>query len=72
MSIKKKDEAVEDFVAPSRRPKIFIVSLKAGGVGLNLTAANHVFMMDCWWNAAISSQPVSLRYLITPSDLDSQ
>jgi DNA repair protein RAD5 len=45
MSIKKKNEAVEEFCAPSRRPKIFIVSLKAGGVGLNLTTANHVFMV---------------------------
>lgn len=46
MSIKKKNEAVEEFCAPSRRPKLFIVSLKAGGVGLNLTAANHVFMVS--------------------------
>jgi DNA repair protein RAD5 len=45
MSIKKKNEAVEEFSAPSRRPKIFIVSLKAGGVGLNLTTANHVFIV---------------------------
>jgi len=58
MSIKKKNEAVEEFCAPSRRPKLFIVSLKAGGVGLNLTVANHVFMMDCWWNAATENQAI--------------
>lgn len=46
MSVKKKNEAIEDFCAPSRRPKVFIVSLKAGGVGLNLTVANFVFMVS--------------------------
>ncbi|KAF8831949.1 hypothetical protein HHX47_DHR1000904 [Lentinula edodes] len=34
------------------REKFDHYSLKAGGVGLNLTTANHVFMMDCWWNSA--------------------
>ena len=35
---------------------IMLISLKAGGVGLNLVAANHVFMMDIWWNPAIEDQ----------------
>jgi len=46
MSVKKKNQAIEDFCAPSRRPKVFIISLKAGGVGLNLTVANFVFMVS--------------------------
>jgi SNF2 family DNA or RNA helicase len=37
-------------------PRIFILSLKAGGTGLNLTAANHVFHFDRWWNPAVENQ----------------
>ena len=33
-------------------PRLFVLSLKAGGTGLNLTAANHVFHFDRWWNPA--------------------
>ncbi|KAF8576054.1 hypothetical protein K439DRAFT_1655324 [Ramaria rubella] len=58
MSVKQKAAAVEEFTRPSRSGKVFVVSLKAGGVGLNLTAADHVYMMDCWWNAAIENQAV--------------
>jgi SNF2 family DNA or RNA helicase len=35
---------------------VFLVSLKAGGVGLNLTAADHVFLLDPWWNPAAEEQ----------------
>jgi DNA repair protein RAD5 len=45
MSLKQREQAVSEFCAPSRKPKLFIISLKAGGVGLNLTVANHVFMV---------------------------
>ncbi|OSX66957.1 hypothetical protein POSPLADRAFT_1175676 [Postia placenta MAD-698-R-SB12] len=58
MDIKKRNEAVSEFKEPSKQPKVLIVSLKAGGVGLNLTNANHVFMMDCWWNAATENQAI--------------
>lgn len=34
---------------------IFLVSLKAGGVALNLTEASRVYLMDSWWNPAVSS-----------------
>src|SRR3712207_4967412 len=37
-------------------PKIFLLSLRAGGLGLNLTAANHVFHFDRWWNPAVEAQ----------------
>ncbi|KAH0591247.1 hypothetical protein H2248_001339 [Termitomyces sp. 'cryptogamus'] len=58
MDIKKKNAAVAEFRVPSEKPKILVISLKAGGVGLNLTIANHVFMMDCWWNAATENQAI--------------
>ncbi|OCH95686.1 hypothetical protein OBBRIDRAFT_871170 [Obba rivulosa] len=58
MDIKRRNEAVTEFKSTSREPKVLIISLKAGGVGLNLTNANHVFMMDCWWNAATENQAV--------------
>ena len=37
---------------------VFLISLKAGGVGLNLTAANRVYLMDIWWNPAAEDQAV--------------
>lgn len=37
---------------------VFLVSLKAGGVGLNLTAADYVFLLDPWWNPAVEAQAV--------------
>ncbi|KAF9245698.1 P-loop containing nucleoside triphosphate hydrolase protein [Melanogaster broomeanus] len=58
MDMKKRNAAISEFKQNERKPKILIVSLKAGGVGLNLTCANHVFMMDCWWNAATENQAI--------------
>jgi superfamily II DNA or RNA helicase len=43
---------------------LFILSLKAGGVGLNLTAANHVFHVDRWWNPAVEDQATDRAYRI--------
>ncbi len=43
-------------------PAIFVLSLKAGGVGLNLTAANHVFHFDRWWNPAVENQATDRAY----------
>jgi SNF2 family DNA or RNA helicase len=37
-------------------PPVLIVSLKAGGTGINLTAADHVFLLDPWWNPAVEDQ----------------
>ncbi|WP_025701794.1 DEAD/DEAH box helicase, partial [Paenibacillus forsythiae] len=45
-----------------QRPGVFILSLKAGGVGLNLTAANHVFHFDRWWNPAVENQATDRAY----------
>jgi SNF2 family DNA or RNA helicase len=56
-SSKKQREAMVDrFQNDPQAPTIFILSLKAGGVGLNLTRANHVFHFDRWWNPAVENQ----------------
>lgn len=55
MSIQARDQTIEKF---SNDPdcKVFLMSLKAGGVALNLTVASHVFLMDPWWNPAVEQQ----------------
>ncbi len=52
----RRDRMVERFQRESDSPQIFILSLKAGGTGLNLTSANHVFHFDRWWNPAVENQ----------------
>jgi SNF2 family DNA or RNA helicase len=52
---KKRDEIVDEF-QNNEDKQILIVSLKAGGTGLNLTAANHVVHFDLWWNPAVENQ----------------
>ncbi|GGA42429.1 DEAD/DEAH box helicase [Paenibacillus physcomitrellae] len=49
-------------VSAEKSPAVFILSLKAGGVGLNLTAANHVFHFDRWWNPAVENQATDRAY----------
>ncbi len=44
--------------------KLFLISLKAGGVGLNLTSADYVFLLDPWWNPAIEAQAVDRAHRI--------
>jgi SNF2 family DNA or RNA helicase len=46
------------------RPGIFLLSLKAGGTGLNLTAANHVVHIDRWWNPATEAQATDRAFRI--------
>ena len=53
---KQREEMVDRFQLDPQAPRIFILSLKAGGVGLNLTRANHVFHFDRWWNPAVENQ----------------
>lgn len=55
-SKKQREEMVDRFQQDPRGPRLFILSLKAGGVGLNLTRANHVFHFDRWWNPAVENQ----------------
>ena len=44
--------------------KLFLISLKAGGVGLNLTAADYVFILDPWWNPAVEAQAIDRAHRI--------
>jgi len=44
--------------------RIFLISLKAGGVGLNLTGADYVFIIDPWWNPAAENQAISRAHRI--------
>ncbi|MFN5920761.1 MAG: helicase-related protein, partial [Bacteroidota bacterium] len=44
--------------------KFFLISLKAGGVGLNLTAADYVFIIDPWWNPAVEQQAIDRTHRI--------
>lgn len=59
---KQRDEMVDRFQNGNRR--VFILSLKAGGTGLNLTAASHVVHYDLWWNPAVESQATDRAYRI--------
>ena len=61
-SIKKRSENIKLF--QSGEHKVFIISLKAGGVGLNLTAASYVYIMDPWWNPAVEAQAVDRAHRI--------
>ena len=60
----KRDEMVRRFQEDENAPPFFILSLKAGGTGLNLTRANHVVMFDRWWNPAVEQQAVDRAYRI--------
>jgi len=61
---KQRDAMVQRFQEDRRGAPIFILSLKAGGVGLNLTAANHVFHFDRWWNPAVENQATDRAFRI--------
>ena len=55
---------IDQFQEDPRGPSIFLLSLKAGGIGLNLTRANHVFHIDRWWNPAVENQATDRAYRI--------
>jgi SNF2 family DNA or RNA helicase len=55
---------VDRFQADGPGPRLFLLSLKAGGTGLNLTAANHVFHFDRWWNPAVEDQATDRAFRI--------
>ena len=61
---KKRQQMIEAFQKGDGTKPIFVLSLKAGGVGLNLTAANHVFHFDRWWNPAVEAQATDRAYRI--------
>ena len=47
-----------------QRARVFLISLKAGGLGLNLTAAEYVFLLDPWWNPAVEAQAIDRAHRI--------
>lgn len=57
MSQKARQKVVHKFTT-SDKSCIMLASLKAGGVGLNLIAATHVYLMDAWWNSAVENQAI--------------
>jgi non-specific serine/threonine protein kinase len=58
-----RDQMVERFQSHDG-PSLFVLSLKAGGTGLNLTAANHVIHFDRWWNPAVEDQATDRAFRI--------
>ncbi|MEI2612289.1 MAG: C-terminal helicase domain-containing protein [Candidatus Promineifilaceae bacterium] len=60
---KKRASMVEQFQRADG-PPVFLLSLKAGGTGLNLTRANHVFHFDRWWNPAVEDQATDRAFRI--------
>jgi SNF2 family DNA or RNA helicase len=63
-SRKKREEMIDQFQAPNSPASIFVLSLKAGGVGITLTKANHVIHFDRWWNPAVENQATDRAYRI--------
>ena len=59
-----RDRIVSEFQTDANGPPVFILSLKAGGTGLNLTRANHVFHFDRWWNPAVENQATDRAFRI--------
>lgn len=59
----KRDEKVDRFQRDAKCP-LFLISLKAGGMGLNLTAADYVFLLDPWWNPAVEAQAIDRTHRI--------
>ncbi|MBL9147275.1 MAG: DEAD/DEAH box helicase [Phycisphaerae bacterium] len=60
----RREQLVDRFQSEDPTAPIFVLSLKAGGVGLNLTAANHVFHYDRWWNPAVENQATDRAFRI--------
>lgn len=80
-STKNRADVVKEFQDPNG-PSLMLLSLKAGGIGLTLTAADHVFIMDPWWNPSVEDQaadrahrigqqnPVLIHRLVTQETLE--
>ncbi|CCC66970.1 hypothetical protein NCAS_0A04120 [Naumovozyma castellii] len=59
LSLKERSTVLQDFqIKDLSRQKILLLSLKAGGVGLNLTCASHAYMMDPWWSPSMEDQAI--------------
>jgi non-specific serine/threonine protein kinase len=62
-TIQEREKAIERFQNDSKC-RVFLISLKAGGVGLNLTAADYVYIVDPWWNPAVEQQAIDRTHRI--------
>lgn len=63
----RRDAMIRQFQDPAGKVPIFLLSLRAGGLGLNLTKANHVFHFDRWWNPAVEQQATDRAHRIGQS-----
>ncbi len=63
-SRQRREKMITEFQAVATEPSVFILSLKAGGVGITLTKANHVFHFDRWWNPAVEDQATDRAFRI--------
>jgi SNF2 family DNA or RNA helicase len=63
-SRQRREKMITEFQDPETEPSVFILSLKAGGVGITLTKANHVFHFDRWWNPAVEEQATDRAFRI--------
>ncbi|MEL6321061.1 MAG: DEAD/DEAH box helicase, partial [Cyanobacteria bacterium J06626_14] len=63
-SRKKRETMISEFQDPETEPSVFVLSLKAGGVGITLTKANHVFHFDRWWNPSVEDQATDRAFRI--------
>jgi len=61
--INERQKAIENF-QNNDKCRVFLISLKAGGVGLNLTAADYVYIVDPWWNPAVEQQAIDRTHRI--------
>ena len=61
---KKRESMISAFQDPETAPSVFVLSLKAGGVGITLTKANHVFHFDRWWNPSVEDQATDRAFRI--------
>lgn len=62
-STKEREMAIQEFQT-QENCRVFLISLKAGGVGLNLTAADYVYLVDPWWNPAVEQQAIDRTHRI--------
>ncbi len=58
-----REKAIQSF-QNDEEVRVFLISLKAGGVGLNLTAADYVYIVDPWWNPAVEQQAIDRTHRI--------
>ena len=62
-TVQERQRAIENF-QNNPECRVFLISLKAGGVGLNLTAADYVYIVDPWWNPAVEQQAIDRTHRI--------